>query len=56
MLVQVLDEVLREFWVEHRKVNEKGEIEGILEGIVGKDVTGKGMFSYLLAFFLHDSS
>lgn len=43
VLVKVLDEVLREFWVEHRKVYEKSEIEGVLERVVGKDIAGKGM-------------
>jgi 2-hydroxychromene-2-carboxylate isomerase len=54
LLTKALDELYREFWVNHRKTNEKGVLAEVLGKVLGKEETGKGMsifsFELLVSF------
>jgi 2-hydroxychromene-2-carboxylate isomerase len=44
LLIAMLDELYKAFWVEHRKTNEKDVLAEILEKVLGPDDTKRGMF------------
>jgi len=46
-LTKALDELYREFWVNHKKTNEKDVLAKVLEKVLGKEETEKGMFPSL---------
>jgi 2-hydroxychromene-2-carboxylate isomerase len=44
-LTKALDELYREFWVNHKKTNEKDVLAEVLGKVLGKEETEKSMFS-----------
>lgn len=44
VLIKMLDELLREMWVEHRKVWEKESFGPVFQEVIGAETTAKGTF------------
>ena len=43
-LTKALDELYREYWVNHKKTNEKAVLAEVLGKVLGKEETEKSMF------------